>query len=132
MTKSPLASWAKSCGRKRLTMTTSEERIAKALESLVMIVDNILAQMVMEQQDDRIARAQAHETALESVGFAQAKLKNRPKVVEFLQSFGKADSAVMLEIISMHVHDGDVVFYGVMGGETPNRKQIEGVIKDVY
>lgn len=38
-------------------MTTSEERIAKALESLVMIVDDIRAQMVMEKQDDRETQA---------------------------------------------------------------------------
>lgn len=66
------------------------------------------------------------------LNIARAELNNRPKVIEFLKNFSNAEAPIQLEIINMHVRGGDVVFYGVMGADTPNRRQIEAVIKDVY
>jgi hypothetical protein len=100
-------------------MTTSEERIAKALESLVIIVDDILAQMVMEKQDDSVARA-------------QAQLNNRPGAMKFLQNWSGRVHPVSMSIINVHVSNGEIKFAGLIDNDFAPGKQIEGIIKDVY
>jgi hypothetical protein len=97
----------------------SEERIAKALESLVMIVDNIQAQMVMEKQDDSVARA-------------QAQLSNRPGAMKFLQNWSNRIHPVSMSIINAYVSNGEIKFVGLIDNDMAPGKQIEGVIKDVY
>jgi hypothetical protein len=100
-------------------MTTSEERIAKALETLVLLVDDIRAQMVMERQDD-------------SVAMAQAQLNNRPGAMKFLQNWSSRIHPVSMSIINAHVSNGEIKFAGLIDNDMGLGKQIEGVIKDVY
>lgn len=106
-------------------MADENERIAKALESLVILVDEIRAQMVMEKQDDVDERKRA------AVEYAQATLKNRPGAMKFLQAH-HAKGPLRIEILNVLTRDGDVKFTGLIDGDLAPGKQIEGIIKDVY
>lgn len=68
----------------------------------------------------------------QSINTAQAKMHNRPNVMDVLERWRTIDAPMNIEVINVHACDGEVVFYGHVNGQPLPGWQIQGIIKDVY